>query len=55
MNFAKTKKGLSTGKGTTYFKQFPKNVLRPYGQVDGPMEEKAVLARVSPELCEWFR
>ena len=35
--------------------QFPKNFLRPYGQVDAPMEEKAVLARVSPESCEWFR
>ena len=36
MNFPKTKKAVSTLNGVTFFKQFPKNFLRPYGQVDGP-------------------
>ena len=54
MNFPKTKKALSTGNEITYFKQFHLNFLRPYGQVDRAME-KAVLTRVSPESCEWFR
>lgn len=54
MNFAKTKKALSTSTGVTYFRQFLKNFLRPYGKVEGKMTDEKVLKRVSRDSCEWF-
>ena len=51
----KIKKTYKTGKGVLYIKQFPKNFLRPYGQVEHAPDEDTVFRRISPESCEWLK
>ena len=40
--------------GVGYFQQFPKNFLRPYGEVDPAPTEAVVFKRTQPFSCEWL-
>ena len=52
--FSSPGKARSPGGGVSFFQQFTRQFIRPYGEADGPPSPETVLKRVKPYSCEWL-
>ena len=47
-------KGVQRKMGAHYFKQFPKQLIKPYGAHTAPLSEENILSKINTINCEWF-